>query len=209
MPKYASLEQAIHFNQKQPCKVTGCTRLRRNISSMCGSHTTINNVYGDPENQNLRPPDYSRYQEPVKKIILDNLGHPGVILGLSFFKEWLDNPLHPKHPQIFPELIFEVADAGVSDVELLSMSAAIFMLRCDDYHKIKSFKHFIYQLGGAIIRTVPRRRKYISGTARREYGQYVYDNLKRLFLTIRLEIERKKQEDEAKEQAFSEPLVMV
>lgn len=208
MPKYVSFQHACQDNTTRICKVKGCELHRKAVSGYCNYHTSRLTLHGDPEHRCIRYSEYKGKADQVKAILQKNISHPGVKQGLSFFKDWLSDPEHPRRPQKQVDFVFNIRDMGVSERDLLSDATALFMMKMENHYKIRSQRHFIYQLGHTFILHAPLGGVIPRGTTKREYGQHIYDNLYKLFLNITASIREKLREDEERKNAFMKPLDM-
>lgn len=205
MPMYKCLDEAIQHNETKPCKVAGCTLHRSRVSGYCRYHSNQLQKNGHPEHRAIRSTDCQGTLEKVQAVINQNQDHKGIMLGHKFFRDWMSTPHRQGYPHRQPELFQRLAEHGVSEFDLLSLSASLYVMHLNQHYKILSQKHFIYQLGYLVLSYIPHQGK-ITGQTKRDVGQFIHDNLKTLFATIFEAIMRKEMKAEMKDQAFQSPL---
>ncbi|RJO61701.1 hypothetical protein C4544_01995 [candidate division WS5 bacterium] len=190
MPTKRPIHEKIQENEQEQCQVKGCFKSRHRIEAYCKNHAYQRRYWGHPEAHRIRKSDYSVESDQVRAIIMRNIDHPGINLGIEFFERWLKRASQRSPHVPCPELISRLHDAGVSPVDLLVEMAALWVLGYQDRGLVKSDLHLTYLLGSKLIRFVPYPVN-LKGTVHHKCGQYIRDNIGVLLMNILRSVEKK------------------
>lgn len=181
MPMYQNWKEATTANQKKRCSVPGCEQYRAGVSSYCGRHHWHNIQYGHPLQSALRFDAYETERKDVRDVLIHNANHDGVKATLHFFRDWMEQAGTGRTAPASAHMAV-LYDRGVSPMDCLVETGALWLLRERDGRIIKSDKALDRLMGWRLLR-LAKTGKTISST-RQTVGSHIRNNAGVFFINL-------------------------
>ena len=203
--KYKSFNEAVHHNERNYCSVPGCNHNRYKISKHCRNHRQQTWRWGHPQARSISKKEYAMEIEEVSEIVNFNLDHKGMQKGIEFFKRAME--LGKAGSQYVPcsHYFARLHEADVNPVDLLILSAAIWLFAERNPRRVLNKAHEDHLLGSKIIRFVPYHGN-TKGPEHKAVGEYVRSKIGVLLLNINRSIKMHESERRETLKALNAPL---
>ena len=181
--KYKSFNSAVVDNERRDCAVPGCYRVRYKISKLCRNHRQQAWRWGHPLGRGISKKDYAIEIDEVAEIVNNNLDHDGIQVGIKFFQRAMESSNNGNHLIPCHQYFARLHQANVKPIDLLILSAAIWLFAERNPRGVYSKEHEDHLLGNKIIRFVPYHGR-TKGPEHGAVGDYIRKNIGVLLLNI-------------------------
>jgi len=205
--KYKSFKEAVYDNERRQCSVTNCYNKRYKISKHCRNHRNQTWRWGHPLAKGISKKEYAIEIEEVAEIVKFNLTHKGIVTGIDFFKTSMESADAGSTYIPCGNYFARLHQANVKPVDLLILSAAIWLFAERNPRKVFNKAHEDHLLGNKIIRYVPYHGR-TKGSEHRAVGEYIRANIGVLLLNIIRSVKNRENVRKESLEAQSTPLVI-
>jgi hypothetical protein len=209
-PKYnGSFAAASADCSTKPCQVPGCSSLRHGIGKYCVKHAYAQMAWGHPlATAILRLSIFDPAIAKAEALLNKNINHPGVSHCVQFFDQYLKAAAQGSTSVPASDRVGALASAGVTGLELLSRTAAVYLARESYSGLILSDAHALALVGHLILRTkqvsgLPQ----VLGRERKAVGRFVVSAVGTLCVNLSTSLREQELLKEHERNQMAKPLL--
>jgi hypothetical protein len=192
----------------KPCAVPGCTRLvTHNLGTYCVRHADRMRRYGNATGSAIAKHHLKAHRNDLRLFLRLHKDHRGLQAGLRVIRDWLADIQEGKQDAPGYMDAVRLIHHGVEALDILTEAAACYLYIEQHSAHYRTRVEIVKQLGTAVLRLAPRRKRGtwkahrssggsyvpIGGNSRREVGELILTNLSGLLVNIGAGLQAAKQ----------------